>query len=114
MTLVWIRIHERQKCNPFPVGRQALGYLKRHQASERIADEEVRAMGLQLLDCIEMKLCHRFDRCERIVHAVNTSGLHPVDGMGGFYFIHEVEKTKHGVTQTMRDENGRLPGSGLE
>src|SRR5271156_3210225 len=87
--------------------REAHGHFERDEPSERVADEVVRAVRLQSLDCFQIELSQILNAVKRLVNAIRTLCLQAIHGTLRLNVFHKLEKIHGGAAQTVREENRR-------
>src|SRR6202041_2242237 len=102
-----VGVDQHQESNILPCLQQPLGHLQSHQAAKRVADQDIRAFLLHLVQGAKIELCHILDAVKRFLPPINTLGLNSVDRMAGLNVFRELGEPG-AAAQSMGHKNRRL------
>src|ERR1700758_4876808 len=113
-TDVRIAIQHRQKRHFFSPGAEQACHFQSHEAAQRVSNQEVRAPRLHFLDRTQIEVGHISNVVKRFVSAIQTLGLHSIDGIWALHVLHDLKKVHYAATQTMRNEDWPRLATGLQ
>src|SRR5690242_17555062 len=78
---MWVCIHEYQQSYFAFSFREPLRHFQRHQATERITDQNVRTFRTQVLQFLKIEFGHILNALERFLHPVYSLSLNSINGV---------------------------------